>query len=374
MPSTTLSHPNLKLHNHHYILNQDTSIKCPPTTNNKKLPPTLDLQLTPPQHMIMWCWWFFYCCWWHVNSRVVGDWYYALELLVAIRNQPTRRDDDNKDDFTSSSPTVLHFAAFTPRLLWSVGRWWVVVGDFCACHIHRHCSTLITSPLHVLPLPLLLVLFSYIQHSLPSRWPSSCRVGYSRELNSEELNKWLFFVAHFHPRPPSFPRPRAHAAESPFPTPLSHFITCTLIRPHSAAAGRVRKVGSLGLFGSLLLRALCSLYLSTHALDVDFHRHSWWGWRFTHIVIEYTRNWWSGGGWAGGWCDVIECSDRGGWNIWMTLLVNDDGRLVRNLWFMLVRGLGYLKGAREEYFNLMVMKWILGYCRRLFWERISMGG
>lgn len=32
------------------------------------------------------------------------------------------------------------------------------------------------------------------------------------------------------------------------------------------------------------------------------------------------------------WCDVIECSDRGGWNIWMTLLVNDDGRLV--LWFV----------------------------------------
>lgn len=38
----------------------------------------------------------------------------------------------------------------------------------------------------------------------------------------------------------------------------------------------------------------------------------------------------------------------------MTVLVNDDALLVLghgNLWFMVVRGLGYLKGAQEGYFK-----------------------
>lgn len=214
-------------------------------------------------------------------------------------------DNDNKDDFPSSAPKFVLFAALpTPphlshphpvQRVSTVGRS-VVGGDFCACHIHRHWLPQSESSTHP-PTPHHLVLTSV--HVASCSFPTlnihstvvvvvlpvvviaspSCRVGpvgrgvYTRA--KQRAQQVVGFRGPFPFQPPTPFSIRRGRRESPFPTPLSHFITCTLIRPHSLplicrSVGRlvgwsVRLVLGLFVRGLLLYsHTLCCTFTRTH--------------------------------------------------------------------------------------------------------------
>lgn len=211
------------------------------------------------------------------------------ELLVAIRNQPASGDTTTtttrttflplRQSSSSSQLYLLHhiFLILIPPVqrVSTVGRS-VVGGDFCACHIHRHWLPQSESSTHP-PTPHHLVLTSV--HVASCSFPTlnihstvvvvvvlpvvvvvaspSCRVGpvgrgvYTRA--KQRAQQVVGFRGPFPIQPPTPFSIRRGRRESPFPTPLSHFITCTLIRPHSLpliCRSFGRSVGWLvGLFG-----------------------------------------------------------------------------------------------------------------------------
>lgn len=115
--------------------------------------------------------------------------------------------------------------------------------DFCTSHIHRHgrSATAIAGRM-TLPCTATRNLPSSPLHAVPSSAGSAVVVIVAD--NRRGAQQVVVFVAHFHFRQPVSqsvsqpgsqpPRRANHHPKSPFsPIPLSHFITCTLIRPHS---------------------------------------------------------------------------------------------------------------------------------------------
>lgn len=233
------------------------------------------------------------------------------ELLVAIRNQPASGDTTTtttrttflplRQSSSSSQLYLLHhiFLILIPCSVSAllVGRS-VVGGDFCACHIHRHWLPQSESSTHP-PTPHHLVLTSV--HVASCSFPTlnihstvvvvvlpvvvvvaspSCRVGpvgrgvYTRA--KQRAQQVVGFRGPFPFQPPTPFSIRRGRRESPFPTPLSHFITCTLIRPHSLPL-ICRSVGrSVGwLVCSVGSRSVRSgaFTIFTHAL-LYFHSHT----------------------------------------------------------------------------------------------------